>query len=140
MIFVYKVGEGPHVNNIELGRHGRNRSNVWTYPGGNTFRSGRMADLTAHPTVKPVALVADAIRDCSRRGDLVLDPFMGVGTTILAAEPVGRRAYGIELDPLYVDAAIRRWLEAARRDAVLDGTHKTFEELAKARSRVGRAR
>jgi DNA modification methylase len=140
LIFVYKVGEGPHLNNIELGRHGRNRSNVWTYPGGNTFRSGRMADLTAHPTVKPVALVADAIRDCSRRGDLVLDPFMGVGTTILAAERVGRRAYGIELDPLYVDAAIRRWQEAARRDAVLDGTHKTFEELAKARTRGGRAR
>jgi DNA modification methylase len=89
LIFVYKAGDGPHLNNIQLGRHGRNRSNVWTYPGANTFRSGRMADLAAHPTVKPVALVADAIRDASRRNDIVLDPFMGVGTTILAAERVG---------------------------------------------------
>jgi DNA modification methylase len=140
LIFVFKTGKGPHLNNIELGRHGRNRSNVWTYPGGNTFRSGRMADLTAHPTVKPISLVADAIRDCSRRGDLVLDPFLGVGTTILAAERVGRRAYGIEIDPLYVDAAIRRWQEFTRCDAILEGTHKTFGEVAKARNRGGRAR
>jgi len=139
LIFVFKVGTGPHLNNIELGRHGRNRSNVWTYPGGNTFRSGRMADLTAHPTVKPVALVADAIRDCSGRGDLVLDPFVGVGTTIFAAERVGRRAYGIEIDPLYVDAAIRRWQEVTKCDAILNGTRKTFGEVAKSRSRGGRA-
>lgn len=140
LIFVYKVGDGPHLNNVELGRHGRNRSNVWTYPGANTFRSGRMADLAAHPTVKPVALVADAIRDCSRRGDIVLDPFMGVGTTILAADRIGRRARGIEIDPLYVDAAIRRWQQVTKRDAILEGTRKTFDEVAKERRRGGRAK
>jgi DNA modification methylase len=97
LIYVYKHGEAPHLNNIELGRHGRNRSNVWTYAGTNAFRSGRLDDLAAHPTVKPIALVADAIRDCTRRGEIILDPFMGVGTTILAAEKVGRRGYGIEI-------------------------------------------
>jgi len=137
LIFVYKSGSGPHLNNVELGRHGRNRSNVWTYPGANSFRSGRMPDLAAHPTVKPVALVADAMRDCSRRGDIVLDPFMGVGTTIQAAQRIGRRAYGIEIDPLYVDAAVRRWQSATKRDAVLEGTGKIFDEVATAR-RSGR--
>jgi DNA modification methylase len=140
LIFVYKVGNRPHLNNVELGRHGRNRSNVWTYPGANTFRSGRMADLAAHPTVKPVALVADAIRDCSRRGDIVLDPFMGVGTTILAADRIGRRARGIEIDPAYVDAAIRRWQQVTKRDAVLEGSRKTFEQVAEERRRGGRAK
>ena len=113
-IFVFRVGTAPHLNNVQLGRHGRNRSNVWTYAGANTFRAGRMADLAAHPTVKPVALVADAMRDCTRRDDFVLDPFLGAGTTILAAERVGRRAYGIEIDPLYVDVAIRRWQAATK--------------------------
>jgi DNA modification methylase len=135
LIFVYKTGDGSYLNNVELGRHGRNRSNVWTYAGANTFRAGRMADLTAHPTVKPIALVADAIRDCSRRGDVVLDPFVGVGTTILAAERIGRRSYGIEIDPLYVDAAVRRWESFAKRDAILEGTRQTFDEIAQARSR-----
>ena len=92
LIFVYKNGNSPHTNNFELGQRGRNRSNVWTYAGVNTFRTGRLDDLAVHPTVKPVALIADAMRDCSRRGDIVLDPFMGSGTTILAAERVGRRA------------------------------------------------
>ena len=91
LIFVFKNGDAPHINNFELGQHGRNRSNVWTYAGVNTFRAGRLDDLSVHPTVKPVAMVADAMRDCSRRGDIVLDPFMGSGTTILAAERVGRR-------------------------------------------------
>ena len=108
-ILLFKNGTGHHQNNVELGRHGRNRSNVWSYPGVNSFRSGRLADLAAHPTVKPVALVADAMRDCSPRKGVILDPFMGSGTTILAAEKVGRRAYGIEIDPQYVDVAIRRW-------------------------------
>ena len=135
LIFVYKTGDGSYLNNVELGRHGRNRSNVWTYAGANTFRAGRMADLTAHPTVKPIALVADAIRDCSRRGDVVLDPFAGVGTTILAAERIGRRSYGIEIDPLYVDAAVRRWQSFAKRDAILEGARQTFDEIAQARSR-----
>ena len=114
LIFAYKNGERAHTNNFELGQHGRNRSNIWTYAGVNTFRAGRMDELTLHPTVKPIALVADAMRDCSRRGEVVLDPFMGSGTTILAAERVGRRAYGLELDPLYVD----------RRSAALAALHQ----------------
>jgi DNA modification methylase len=133
-VLVYKSGESPHVNNIELGRYGRNRSNVWTYPGVNTFRAGRLDDLAVHPTVKPVALVADAMRDCSRRGDIVLDPFMGSGTAIMAAERVGRRAVGLELDPIYVDVAIRRWQEFTKRDAVLAGTNTTYDEVTAARS------
>jgi DNA modification methylase len=134
LIFVYKNGDAPHLNNIELGRHGRNRSNVWTYAGVNTFRGGRLDDLSVHPTVKPVALVADAIKDCSCRGDIVLDPFMGSGTTLLAAERVGRRTYGVEIDPLYVDAAIRRWQDFTKRDAILVATSQTFSELAATRS------
>jgi DNA modification methylase len=134
LIFVYKNGDAAHLNNIELGRHGRNRSNVWTYAGVNTFRSGRIDDLSVHPTVKPVMLVADAIKDCSRRGDIVLDPFMGSGTTLLAAERVGRRAYGVEIDPLYVDAAIRRWQDFTKRDAILVATGQTFNEVAALRA------
>jgi DNA modification methylase len=138
-VFVYKSGDAPHINNFELGQHGRNRSNVWTYAGVNAFRAGRMDDLAMHPTVKPVALVADAMRDCSRRGDIVLDLFIGAGTAIMAAERVGRRAYGLELDPLYVDTAIRRWQGYTRRDATLKGTGQTFDELAAVRSKTGGA-
>jgi DNA modification methylase len=134
LILVFKNGHGPHQNNIELGRHGRSRSNVWTYAGVNSFRAGRLDELSIHPTVKPVALVADAMRDCSRRGDIVLDPFMGSGTTILAAERVGRRGYGIEIDPLYVDAAIRRWQDFTKRDAVLKAAGQTFDEVAAVRT------
>jgi DNA modification methylase len=134
LIFVYKNGDASHLNNIELGRHGRNRSNVWTYAGVNTFRKSRLDELSIHPTVKPIALVADAIKDCTRRGDIVLDPFMGSGTTILAAEKVGRRAYGIEIDPLYVDAAMRRWQDFTKRDAILTSTGQTFNEVAAPRS------
>ena len=130
LIFVFKNGEGPHTNNFELGQHGRNRSNVWTYPGVNAFRAGRLDELSLHPTVKPVALVADVMRDCSRRGDVVLDPFIGSGTTILAAERVGRRAYGLELDPLYVDAAIRRWQAFTKQDAILMGSDEIFDDIA----------
>jgi DNA modification methylase len=134
LIFVFKKGDPPHINNFELGQHGRSRSNVWTYAGVNTFRAGRLDDLASHPTVKPVALVADAMRDCSRRGDIVLDPFMGSGTTILAAERVGRRGYGLEIDPLYVDAAVRRWQAYTRRDAFLAGADTTFDKVTAARS------
>jgi len=129
-VFVWKNGGAPSRNNVELGRHGRNRSNVWTYPGVNTFRKGRLDDLSVHPTVKPVAMVADAMLDCSRRGDIVLDPFMGSGTTILAAERVGRRAYGLEIDPAYVDTSIRRWQVFTKRDAILKSTGQTFDEVA----------
>jgi DNA modification methylase len=139
-IFVYKNGDASHQNNVELGRHGRNRSNVWTYAGVNTFRAGRLDELSIHPTVKPVGLVADAMRDCSRRGDIVLDPFLGSGTTVLAAERVGRRGYGIEIDPLFVDAAIRRWQDFTRRDAILKATGQTFDEVAVDRSSSKRRR
>ena len=118
LVGVFRVGEEPHLNNVELGRHGRSRSNVWHYAGVNTFRAGRLDELKSHPTVKPVALVADAMKDCTRRNDIVLDTFCGSGTTILAAERVGRRAYTLELEPRFVDVAIKRWQAFTRRDAV----------------------
>jgi DNA modification methylase len=137
---VFKNGDASHQNNIELGRHGRNRSNVWTYAGVNSFKAGRLDELTVHPTVKPVALVADAIRDCSRRGEIIFDPFMGSGTTILAAEKVGRRAYGLEIDPLYVDVAVKRWQDFTKRDAILKATGQTFDEVAAERAPDGRTK
>lgn len=130
LICVFKNGDASHLNNIEQGKHGRHRSNVWTYAGVNTFRKERLQDLSVHPTVKPVALVADAIKDCTRRGDIVLDPFIASGTTILAAERTGRHAFGLEIDPAYVDVAIRRWQDFTKRDAILAATGQTFDELA----------
>ena len=109
LVAVFKIGHGPHINSFELGQHGRRRTNVWTYPGVNSFGAGRDEALAMHPTVKPVALVADAIRDCSKRNGLILDPFLGSGTTVIAAELTGRRAAGFELDPRYADTIIRRW-------------------------------
>jgi DNA modification methylase len=110
-VFVFKAGRGRHRNNIQLGQFGRNRSNVWFYPGANSFgRSTEEGNMLAlHPTVKPVKMVADAILDCSVPGDIVLDGFLGSGTTLIAAERVRRRCYGLEIDPLYVDAIVRRW-------------------------------
>jgi DNA modification methylase len=133
LIGIFRVGEEPHLNNIELGRHGRSRSNLWSYPGVNTFRRDRMAELRLHPTVKPVNLVVDAIRDCTRRGDKILDIFAGSGTTILAAERIGRRCYALELEPKYVDIAIRRWQAFTGCDAVHAETGRTFEDRGKAR-------
>jgi DNA modification methylase len=130
LIGVFRVGDKPHQNNIELGRFGRNRSNVWHYAGVNSFRKGRQEDLEAHPTVKPIALVADAIKDCTRRGDIVIDTFSGSGTTILAAERVGRRAFAMELERRFVDVAIRRWQEVTRRDAVHAITGRSYDEMA----------
>jgi DNA modification methylase len=109
LIAVFKNGTGPHINNFRLGAQGRYRTNVLDYPSVNSFDPARHGDLELHPTVKPVALIADLIRDCSRRNGVILDPFGGSGTTILAAERTGRVARVIELDPLYVDVAIRRW-------------------------------
>jgi DNA methylase len=106
-VFVFKSGTEPHINNAELGKHGRYRTNVWSYAGVNSFGPDR-SDLALHPTVKPIALVADAIRDCSHRKGVVLDAFAGSGTTLIAAEQTGRRGYGIEIDPLYCDVTIRR--------------------------------
>lgn len=127
-IYVGRNGDTPHRNNVELGRHGRNRTNVWEYPSpasfGRSGEEGRLLDL--HPTVKPVALVADAILDCTARGDVVLDPFLGSGSTVIAAEKVGRRCYGMELDPLYVDTVVRRWMAWTGDQAVLASTGQTF--------------
>ena len=132
-VFVFKVGTAPHVNNVELGRHGRTRSNVWRYAGANSFGPERDEALAAHPTVKPVRMVADAILDCSRRGDRVLDGFAGSGTTLLAAERTGRVGCGLEIDPLYVDVAIRRMAEHAGLEAVHVDSGLSFDELARRR-------
>jgi len=131
LIFVYKNGRGSHRNNIQLGQFGRNRSNCWHYPGANSFsRNGDEGNLLAlHPTVKPVALIADAILDCTARGDIVLDAFLGSGSTLIAAERVGRRCYGIEIDPLYVDTIVRRWESLTGRLAVHQSTGHSFKEL-----------
>ena len=138
LIQVWKVGTAPHINNFGLGASGRFRSNVWSYPGANTMRKGRLEDLAAHPTVKPTTMVADAVRDVSKRGEIVLDPFCGSGTTILAAERTGRRARCIELDPLYVDVAIARWESITGRQAIHTETGLTFAALRVARLGAGR--
>jgi DNA modification methylase len=109
LVFIYRVGTAPHLNMIELGRHGRNRTNVWDYASVNSMRGSRRQDLALHPTVKPTGMVADAIQDVTRRGDLVLDLFLGSGTTLMAAERTGRRFCGLDIDPAYVDVAIGRW-------------------------------
>ena len=119
-VFAFKAGTAPHINNFGLGAKGRYRSNVWTYAGVNTFRKGRKEDLADHPTVKPVLLVADAILDCSRRNGIILDGFSGAGTTILAAERTGRRGYGLELDPAYVDVALKRLQKETGEEAILE--------------------
>jgi DNA modification methylase len=129
-IGVFRVGEAPHLNNVELGRHGRSRSNVWHYAGVNSFRAGRMDELRSHPSAKPVTLVADAIKDCTRRGDVVLDTFSGSGTTIMAAERVGRHARALEIEPRFVDVAIRRWQAFTRRDARHAESELSFDEVA----------
>ena len=135
LVGVFRVGDQAHRNNVELGRFGRNRSNVWTYAGVNTFGKGRMDALAAHPTVKPVALVAEALLDCTARGDLVLDPFMGSGTTILAAEKVARAAAGVEYEPRYIDVAVERWQRMTKLEAVLAGDGRSFEEIGAARAK-----
>jgi DNA modification methylase len=134
MICVFKSGTATHINNIELGTHGRYRTNVWDYPGLNSSKRGRLRELQMHPTIKPCALVIDAIKDCSHHGDLVLDPFGGSGTTIIAAEKSGRKARVIELDPLYVDVAIRRWEKMTRRSAVHANSKRTFAQVSKERA------
>jgi DNA modification methylase len=128
LVFVFKSGKDPHTNNIQLGRFGRNRSNVWNAPGANSFaRSGPKKQLESHPTVKPIALVADAILDCTQRNDIVIDPYLGSGTTILAAERTGRRCHAIEIDGRYVDTAIKRWEQLTKQEAK-DINGKTFAQ------------
>ncbi|MDX2266449.1 MAG: DNA methyltransferase [Hyphomicrobiales bacterium] len=133
LCFVFKNGKAPHVNAIDLGRTGRYRTNVWDYAGVNVFRPGRREDLEAHPTVKPTVMIADIMKDASKRGDLVLDPFAGSGATILAAERIKRRAAAIEIDPHYVDRAIARWQAATGAEARLEATGERFAEVAAAR-------
>lgn len=133
LVFVWKYGHKPHVNNVELGKHGRYRTNVWTYAGANAFRRGRKEDLETHPTVKPIAMIMDAIKDCSDRNGLILDPFGGSGTTLLAAERTGRRARLIEIDPYYVDATIARFEKLTKASARLEGTDETFAAVKQRR-------
>jgi hypothetical protein len=126
LVFVMKSGKGPHINAVQLGKNGRNRSNLWRYGGANTFSATREQDLAMHPTVKPVELVADAIKDCSKRKGIVLDAFLGSGTTLVAAEQTGRRGRGIELDPYYVDVAVQRIATIANQEPRLRSTGATF--------------
>jgi hypothetical protein len=131
LVFVFRHGKARHQNNVQLGRFGRNRTNVWEYPGiGSLSRQTDEGNLLAmHPTVKPVRLIADAILDCTTRGNIVLDPFLGSGSTLIAAERVGRRCFGIEIDPLYCDTAIRRWQTLTGDTARNGGTGQSFAEL-----------
>jgi DNA modification methylase len=134
LVFIWKSGTVAHINNFELGQNGRHRTNVWDYAGVNTMRQGRLGELSMHPTVKPVALVAEAIKDCSTRGGLVLDPFCGSGTMLIAAERTGRKARTIEIDPAYVDVAVRRWQAYTGKHAVLEGCGETFEMIEEQRA------
>src|SRR5436305_9144195 len=131
-VVVLKRGDTPHRNNVQLGKFGRNRSNVWSYPNPSSFgRAGEEGNLAAqHPTVKPVPLIADALLDSSARGEIVLDPFLGSGSTLIAAHRVGRVCRGIEIDPLYVDLAIRLWQRDTGELAVLAATGERFDDIA----------
>jgi DNA modification methylase len=120
LVFVFKVGTAAHFNAVELGRHGRNRTNVWDYASVNSLVGSRREDLALHPTVKPTALVADALQDVTRRGELVLDTFLGSGTTLIAAERTGRRFRGLDIDPAYVDVAVDRWSAMTGQTPCLD--------------------
>ena len=131
LVFVFKKGTAPHINNVELGKHGRNRTNVWSYQGANSFGEQR-DELALHPTVKPVALVSDALLDCSRRGGIVLEAFAGSGTTLVAAERTGRQGYGIELDPAYCDTIVRRMQTLYGLEAIHTQTGQGFDERAEA--------
>jgi hypothetical protein len=125
LVYLFKKGHAPHINNFELGQHGRYRTNVWAYPGISRFREL----LAMHPTVKPVTLIADAMRDCSHRKGLILDPFAGSGTVLIAAERTGRRARAIELEPAYVDVAVRRWQRLTGGRAVLEPDGRSWDEV-----------
>jgi DNA modification methylase len=129
LVFVFRNRTAAHRNNVELGKFGRNRTNVWSYPGVNTFRPGRMEELRAHPTAKPVPMIVDALLDVSRRGDIVLDPFLGGGATLIAGEKSGRNVRGLEIDPLYVDATLRRWRKLTGEEPVRERDGRKFSEI-----------
>ncbi len=130
LIFAFKNGDEPHINTFKLGQSGRYRTNVWKYPGISTASAKARAELRLHPTVKPVAMLADALKDCCPRGGVALDAFAGSGSILIAAHKVGRKAHAIEIDPLYCDVAIRRWQSYAKDDAVLLSTSEHFNEIA----------
>lgn len=133
LIFVYKQGTAAHTNSFGLGETGRYRTNVWDYAGISSIGADRAAELAMHPTVKPVALIADAIRDCSRRGEIVLDGFGGSGSTLIAAEKTGRTARLVECDPIYCDTIIKRWEALTGKSVHLAGTTSVFEDIAESR-------
>jgi DNA modification methylase len=130
---LFKKGTAAHVNNVSLGKRGRHRSNLWIYPGASSLGSDARKGLVDHPTVKPTAMLADALIDLTNRGDIVLDPFLGSGSTLMAAENTGRVCCGIELDPLYIDVIIRRYEAATRKTAILAETGEPFATLAACR-------
>jgi DNA modification methylase len=134
LVFIFKHGHAPHTNNVQLGKHGRNRANVWDYASQNTWTNSAKSKLSLHPTVKPVALIADAIRDCSNEHDIILDPFGGAGTTLIAAERTRRRVRLIEIDRRFVDVSIRRWQHVTGKIAIYAATGETFKQRASATS------
>jgi DNA modification methylase len=136
LVFVFKVGSAPHTNSFGLGDTGRYRTNVWEYAGISSLGANRNDELAMHPTVKPVALVADAIKDCSRRGEIVLDIFGGSGTTLIAAETCGRQARLLEYDPSYCDTIVSRWETYTGKRATLDNDGRAFEDVTAERLRV----
>ena len=137
LVFVFRNGKEQHRNNVQLGRFGRNRTNVWNYAGANSFpRKGRKRAIELHPTVKPIALVSDALLDVTKQNDIVIDPFCGSGTTLLSAARVGRRCYGVEIDPLYVDMTIARWERMTGRQA-RHASGRTFAEVKADRAEGG---
>ena len=137
LVFVFKSGAAPHINNVQLGRFGRNRTNIWQYAGANAFGQTRDEDLAVHPTVKPVRLVADAILDCSHRGGVILDAFAGSGSTLIAADQTGRIGYGVELDPAYCDVIIKRLAAQGGHGVILQQSGDAFEDVAE--NRIGAA-
>lgn len=134
LVVIFTKGCKLAVNNVELGKHGRDRTNVWSYPGANQKGSSAAKALAFHPTPKPIEMVEDALKDVSKRGALVFDPFLGSGTLLLAAERSGRKACCIELDPAYVDVAIQRWQELTGKEAIHVGSGKTFKQMASERN------
>ena len=132
---LFKVGFAPHLNNVELGKRGRWRSNVWTYPGASSLGSDARRGLQDHPTVKPTDMLEDALLDLTNRGDIVIDPFLGSGSTLIAADRTGRACRGVELDSLYVDVIVRRYEATTGNPAFLAETGEPFDALAARRSR-----
>ena len=137
LVLVWKVGTAQHVNTFGLGDKGRYRTNVWTYAGANSFGAERLDELAMHPTVKPVVMVADAIKDVTHRGHVILDVFGGSGTTLIAAERTGRRARMLEIDPIYCDTIVRRWQKVTGKDVKLDSSGETFERVRDVRTGWG---